>query len=73
MDKTATFSMRLTEEQYEFLRDKSKEEDLTITTIINRALGEKYPEYKKFKSTRLREQLNKKIIKVKNPTLCITK
>ena len=39
--------MRTTAEQKEFLQKQADAEDRTITAIINIALSEKYPKYRK--------------------------
>ena len=45
--KTTQILLRATDAQKEFLQKQADEEDRTITAIINIALCEKYPEYRK--------------------------
>ena len=44
--KKSQIIIRTTDEQREFLLKQADKEDRTLTTIINIALGEKYPKYK---------------------------
>ena len=44
--KSSQIIFRTTEAQKDFLLKQSEKEDRTITTIVNLALGEKYPKYK---------------------------
>jgi hypothetical protein len=46
-NKNNQITMRTTAEQKEFLQKQAQEENRTITAIINIALSEKYPKYKK--------------------------
>lgn len=46
-NKNNQITMRTTAEQKEFLQKQADAEDRTITAIINIALSEKYPKYKK--------------------------
>ena len=44
--KNSQIIFRTTEEQKDFLLKQSEKEDRTIITIVNLALGEKYPKHK---------------------------
>ena len=46
-NKNNQITMRTTAEQKEFLQKQADAEDRTITAIINIALSEKYPKYRK--------------------------
>ena len=44
--KTNQIIIKVTEEQKDFLLKQAKQQDRTITAIVNIALGSSYPEYK---------------------------
>ena len=46
-NKNSQITMRMTDEQKAFIIKKSKEEGRSITSIVNLALGSRYPAYKK--------------------------
>lgn len=45
--KNTQIIFRTTEAQKEFLQNQADKEDRSVTAIINIALSEKYPQYKK--------------------------